>query len=197
MDAVQPFVAWLVEHTYPVVLVATMIDATAVPFPGRLLLAAAGAFAAAGRANAVVIVALGSLGAMAVDHLWYFGGALGAARLQRLYCRSSVGRSRCAARTEDWFRRFGVLTIVVGRFFAVVRLFAWPLARARGVGYPTFLAFDALGAVLWTTLWVGLGWLLGSQWDQAADRLGWMLPAAFLALAAVIGVRMWWRARAA
>src|SRR2546421_12107123 len=47
-EALQPLGAWLLQHTYLVVFVGALIDATGIPFPGRLILVAAGAFAARG-----------------------------------------------------------------------------------------------------------------------------------------------------
>ena len=56
---VQSLTAWLVEHTYAVVFIATLVDATAIPFPGRIILAAAGALAAAGDVSLTLVIALG------------------------------------------------------------------------------------------------------------------------------------------
>jgi membrane protein DedA with SNARE-associated domain len=84
---VESLTAWLVEHTYAVVFVSSLVDATAFPFPGRIILAAAGAFAAAGDASLTLVIALGTAGVIITDHAWYFAGSLGSNRLLRLYCR--------------------------------------------------------------------------------------------------------------
>src|SRR6185295_13892721 len=91
---------------------ATLIDATGFPFPGR-----------------VVLMAAGALGAVVGDHLWYLAGHLGAAdRLTALYCKLSLASGRCEARARARFDRFGPLAIVIGRFVAGVRVFAAPMA---------------------------------------------------------------------
>src|SRR5262245_66014537 len=114
--------AWLSAHTYAVVFVATLIDATAIPFPGRIILAAAGAVAATGERSVTMVIAFGAAGVLVTDHLWYFAGPLGRDRLLRLYCWLTVSPPDCVRRTRDWFKRFGALVIVIGRFVAVVRL---------------------------------------------------------------------------
>jgi|ERR687892_627965 membrane protein DedA with SNARE-associated domain len=195
-DALQLFAQWLARHTYAVVIAGATIDATGFPFPGRLLLVAAGAIAAGGHVDTALVIVLGAAGTMLGDHFWYFAGALGSDRLLGLYCRFTFSSRRCRRRTNDWFRRFGALTIVVGRFVAGVRLLAWPLARDHGVGYGTFLAFDMAGALLWSMLWVGLGWLVGDHWREAAHQTTWLVPAALIAgLLAMIATRLWRRAR--
>ena len=188
--------AWVSAHTYGVVFVATLIDATAIPFPGRIVLAAAGAVAATGEVSAPAIIALGAAGVLITDHLWYFAGSLGGDRLLRLYCWLTFSSPDCVRRTTDWFKRFGALTIVVGRFVAAVRLLAWPLARQHGVSYPAFLALDTVAALVWTSIWVGLGWFLGDRWANASTEARWVgVALGAIATLAFLGFQLWRRLR--
>jgi membrane protein DedA with SNARE-associated domain len=194
---VQQLTAWLVQHTYLVVFVCTLVDATAIPFPGRLVLAAAGAFAAAGDTNPWLVIVIGTAGIVITDHVWYFAGTMVSGdRLLRLYCRLTFSTPDCVQRTTDWFKRSGALTIVVGRFVAAVRVLAWPLARAHGVRYVTFLLLDVTAALAWTAIWVGLGWLLGARWADAPAEIRWISVALAVAAGAVfLAVRLWQRRR--
>jgi membrane protein DedA with SNARE-associated domain len=172
MEMLRPLFDWLVDHTYLVVFIGTVIDATGLPFPGRLLLAAAGAMAAAGHANVFIVIALGALGAMLVDQIWYLTVTRGSNWLIDVYCRMR-GRPR-GGRDDagDYFRRYGGATIVLGRFFTVVRVFVWPAAASYGVSYRRFVMLDVLGALLWASIWVLLGWFVGDQWEATAKALG-------------------------
>jgi len=144
----------------------------------------------------MVLVLLGAAGVAITDHLWYFTGSLGLDRVVRAFCRWTLNSELSARRTADWFERYGALTIVLGRFFAGVRLLAWPLARPHGVGYPTFVLFDAIGALVWSAVWVGLGWFLGEAALDAAGDAGWIGVAMVGAgLLVFVGVRMWRRVR--
>jgi membrane protein DedA with SNARE-associated domain len=196
MDVVRPYLGWLFEHTYIVVFVCTVIDATGLPFPGRVVLAAAGAYAASGDVSVVAIIALGALGAMLTDHLWYFAGWFDSRRLLRLYCRWTFSSGACVTRTGDYFRRFGPLTIIIGRFVAGVRVLAWPLARKSGVGYVEFLLYDAAGAVLWTATWVLIGWLVGDRWESVVNTVGGWLIVILIAAAALVAAVVMLRRRA-
>ena len=195
-ESLQPLAVWLIQHTYLIVFVGALIDSTGIPFPGRLILVAAGALAARGEASAMVLVLLGAAGVAITDHLWYFTGSLGLDRVVRAFCRWTLNSELSARRTADWFERYGALTIVLGRFFAGVRLLAWPLARPHGVGYPTFVLFDAIGALVWSAVWVGHGWFLGEAALDAAGDAGWIGVAMVGAgLLVFVGVRMWRRVR--
>jgi membrane protein DedA with SNARE-associated domain len=45
MDAAEWFIVFLVPHLYLTVFLVSVIDATGLPFPGRIILVLAGAFA--------------------------------------------------------------------------------------------------------------------------------------------------------
>lgn len=172
METLRPLFDWLVDHTYLVVFIGTVIDATGLPFPGRLLLAAAGAMAAAGHANVFIVIALGALGAMLVDQIWYLTVTRGSNWLIEAYCRLRGRRRRRHDDAGDYFRRYGGATIILGRFFTVVRVFVWPAAASHGVSYRRFVMLDMLGALLWASIWVLLGWVVGDQWEATARALG-------------------------
>ena len=177
------------------VFVSTLIDATGLPFPGRILLVAAGALAGAGRRNLFVIIALGALAAVAMDHVWYIAGRRGSRRVLDIY-RRLAGSSGEAAAT-DYFKRYGAATIVLGRFSTGVRALAWPVAAAHGIGYTKFLLVDLFAAALWSALWVLLGWAVGDRWRPVAEEAGlWVTVAGIVAAALVatpLAMRMWRR----
>lgn len=196
MEALRPLFDWLAEHTYLVVFFGTVIDATGLPFPGRILLAAAGARAAAGHANLFAVIGLGALGAMLVDHAWYLTITRGSNRLIDLYCRLRH-RPRGCSPDADYFRRYGAATIVIGRFFTVVRVVAWPIAASNGVGWGKFVVLDVLGATLWASIWALLGWFVGEHWESASKSAGGWATLAGALIAIALGVplalRMWRR----
>jgi membrane protein DedA with SNARE-associated domain len=193
---IHPLGSWLVGHTYALVFVAALVDATAIPFPGRVVLATAGALAVAGDVDILVLIALGAAGVSLVDHAWYFVGSLGGDRLLRLYCRLTWRSSDCVERTTDWFERYGPLVIPVGRFVAAVRLVTWPLLRDHGVRYATFVALEVPAALLWAGTWIGLGWMLGASWAQAPESRWVLLALACAGALAFLAAGLWRRARA-
>lgn len=154
-----------------VVAVATLIDATGLPFPGRLVLVAAGA-GALDPLRVATLTGAGAIGALVGNHLWYFAGRLGGRRLLSAYCRLSLGSGRCTSRARKHFERFGPFTIIIGRFVAGVRLFAAPMAGTGILSYPRYLLFDTVGALLWSGAFVGLGYVLGDRWREVVERFG-------------------------
>lgn len=168
-------VDWLARHgplLHIGLFVAMLVDATGVPFPGRVLLVAAGATLARDPGDAAALIAVSALGALVGDHAWYAVGRLGGDRLMRVYCALSLASRRCERRARASFERLGPWAIVAGRFFASVRAASAPLVATGAISYPRYLAYETLGAVLWSAVFVILGYALGDQWRAMLEQYG-------------------------
>ena len=197
VDVLRPLFDAFVAHAYLVVFVGALIDATGLPFPGRLLLAGAGAYAAAGNASLGGFIALAALGAMLADQLWFWTATRGSAWLMDVYCRLTRRPAGCADASLTGLVRSEPLAVILGRFFTVVRVVAWPVLVRNGLRWPRFVALDAVGAFVWSAIWVGLGWVVGDQWQDAAQSVsGWLVLAGavfVVGLAGPLALRAWRR----
>ena len=161
MESVQPFLGWLREHLFAVVFVASLVDATGLPFPGRAMLVVAGLSATA-RHEVVLLIMASVLGSLLGDHALYLAGKRGGIRLLALYCRLSLGSARCVETALRRFKRFGAVALLMARFSTSVRLFAAILAGAGQISYWRFVALDTVGTLIYSTLWIVLGALFGA-----------------------------------
>jgi membrane protein DedA with SNARE-associated domain len=156
---------WLHEHLYALVFLGALVDATGIPFPGRIMLITAGSLsgpAAREGASAAMLIALATLGTVTGDHVWYLIGRLKGRRLFDAYSRWMRLSRASTSRADRLFRRFGGLTLVLARLAATLRIVVVPLAVSRGMSYSRFLAFDVAGALLWTAGFVTLGRAAGA-----------------------------------
>jgi membrane protein DedA with SNARE-associated domain len=197
VDTLQPFATFLTAHVYLAVFLASAIDATGVPFPGRIVLILAGTFIATSHGLALGVVA-GTAGALLGDHLLYLAGWRGGAVLLALYCRLTLGSRRCVEDTVKYFRRFGPSAILLGRYSTGVRLFAAILSGCGYIPYKRFLGYDIVGSLIYATLWVGLGHLFADQvmialqWLERRRVLLLIVPAAVIV---IVAYRLWRRRR--
>jgi membrane-associated protein len=86
-------------------------------------------------------------------------------------------------RTHAFFEKHGGKTLVAARFIPVVRSFAPLVAGASNMSVRRFQLFSVLGALLWTVLLVGGGYLFGNV-PLVRDHLGLVL---LFGLAGVLG----------
>ena len=65
-------------------------------------------------------------------------------------------------RTQDFYDRYGGITIIIGRFVPIIRTFAPFLAGVAGMTYRKFISFNVIGGFLWITSLVYAGYLFGN-----------------------------------
>ncbi len=194
MEWLQPGLDWFERHQLTLVLVSGMIDATGFPFPGRLVLVVAGAVADRW-SDLGLLVLLGTAGLVIGDHALYAAGALGGTRLLAWYCRVSLGSERCVEKTTAAFTRFGAMAVLFGRFSVGVRLFAAVLSGAGHLPYWRFLAFDVIGTLAYTTLWIGAGHLFGTTVLERGQAVRLIVLAGPAVILGVLAVRLTRRLR--
>jgi membrane protein DedA with SNARE-associated domain len=192
-----PFAGFMAGHVCLAVFVANALNATGIPFPGRVVLILAGAFLQSKLQLALAIVA-GATGALLGDHALYLAGRRGGPALLAFYCRLTLGSERCVDNAVNFFRRFGPSAILLGRYSTGVRLFAAILSGSGHLPYSRFLGYDMVGAMVYATLWVTVGHLFGDQVWAVLARLGQRRGALLILPAAVVGIvayRLWRRWR--
>lgn len=134
------------------------------PFlPGDSLLFAVGALAAVdttGTLTAPLASALLALAAVLGNTLNYaIGRAIGPPAFSGRYRLLRVEYLR---RTEEFFNRYGGLTIVLSRFVPIVRTFAPFVAGVGRMPYARFQAYNIAGGLAWTLVFIWGGYLFGN-----------------------------------
>lgn len=197
MDFLQAHLNFLANHPFGVVFWSSLIEAVGIPFPGRVILILTPAFLATERDVARLII-VATTGAVLGDHVPYLAGRLAGTRMLGLYCKVTLGSARCIERTLEYFRRFGSAALLLSRFSTSVRIFASACAGCGHITYRRYLALDTLGTVVYTTLWVLVGCLIGERAVVffTTDRRRWLfLGFVVLAAATLLGYRLWRRFR--
>jgi membrane protein DedA with SNARE-associated domain len=197
VEAVQPYLDWFADHRFAVVFVASLIDATGLPFPGRLFLVLAGTLAVGDDLGLLIL--LSAVGSVIGDHALYGAGAAGGHRVLSIYCRLSLGSEHCVESAIRSFKRFGASAVLIGRFSFSVRLFAAVMAGAGRFGYGRFLGYDIAGSVAYATLWIVAGYIFGAALMDRLEAVRVLLflgPAAIVALLLFRLVRRWRYGRA-
>src|SRR6266849_10410280 len=130
---------------------------------------------AAGTTNqlsiAGVIVAAAS-GAILGDNLGFWVGREGGYRLLRRYGRYIHVEERRLKLGQYLFLKHGGKVVFFGRFVAVLRAWAAFLAGTNRMRWPRFLLFNALGGIIWATLYGLGGYLLGDTVHRLVGPVG-------------------------
>src|ERR1700727_2091426 len=84
---------------------------------------------------------------------------------------------------ERLFDRWGIRAVFFGRFIALLRIFAGPLAGALKMHYQRFLAANVSGAICWAGGTTALVYFAGMAAERWLERFSWIA----LLLAVVCG----------
>ena len=178
----------------PLALALTLLlGAAGLPLPGSIVLLAAGAFARQGFIDWRYAWIAAVLGVVAGDSIAYAIGRMGG-----VWAEDRLARMSAWQKATDEFARRGGWAIFLTRFLITPLGVAVSLiAGISAYAWQRFVLVDLSGEFLWVTIYGGIGFALGSQWQVASqfisDFSGLILGVALLITGIVLGVRFVWR----
>ena len=131
------------------------------PFlPGDSLLFVAGTLAGAGLLNILVIYISLLLAAIIGDTVNYWiGHHIGVTAFSKE--KSKIFKKEYLERTREFYEKYGGKTIILARFFPIIRTFAPFVAGVGKMHYKTFLFYNVIGGFLWITIFTFAGYFFG------------------------------------
>jgi membrane protein DedA with SNARE-associated domain len=155
---------------YPGLFILIMLESTLVPIPSELVMPFAGYLAHTGEFSLPVILVINSVAALLGSGLCYWIGKAGGKPLLMKYGKFVGVRKKDVERTESYFARHGRATILIGRFLPVVRhIISIPAGIAR-MPLAAFFLQTFIGATIWGTVLIFIGYELGN-WAVIAEKL--------------------------
>lgn len=193
--------AWLETlPAFAVYLIVGLVIGTesmGIPLPGEIVLVSASILATTTDHISPWGVAAGAaIGAIVGDSIGYaIGKRGGRPLLERLGRRfpKHLGPAQIA-RAESMFGRWGTWAVFFGRFIALLRILAGPMAGALKVPYRKFLLANAGGGLLWAFGTTFAIYAVGEVAEAWMKRFSW--AALILALVCGLGTTWWFKRRA-
>lgn len=153
--------------TYAILFLIIFIETGIVimPFlPGDSLLFIAGSFAALGHFNIVYLIALLIIAAILGDNTNYWiGKFVGDKAILWKFRGKPIVNPKYIEKTEKFYDKYGVKTIILARFVPIVRTFAPFVAGVGEMKYRRFLSYDILGGILWVSIATLAGYWFGGM----------------------------------
>ncbi|MFE9203196.1 DedA family protein [Micromonospora sp. NPDC007230] len=168
------------------------------PIPSEVILPLAGFTASQGRMSlpgAILWTTLGSvLGALA---LYRIGAALGRDRMRAIVARLPLVKLEDVDRTEAWFLRHGVKAVFFGRMIPIFRSLISIPAGVERMPVPIFLLYTTLGSLIWNSVFVLAGYLLGENWHVVETYVGTLQNVVIVVCVGAVGWFVFSRVRRA
>lgn len=164
------------------------LESLGIPLPGEIVLVSAALMSSHHElaVNPVGVGAAAVLGAVVGDSIGYsIGRRFGMPLFDRLGRRfpKHFGPGHVAL-AERTFNRWGVRAVFFGRFIALLRIFAGPLAGALKMPYPRFLVANVCGGICWAGGTTALVYFAGVAAERWLSRFSWVA----LVIAIICGV---------
>src|SRR5579862_7981910 len=155
-------VQFLARHGYWLLVGSVLGRQACLSIPANLILVAAGALAHSGKL---------SLMGYQPDSHGLSGRRPGLVRgrspvgkqILHFLCGLSRDPEGSVHRATSAFAKRGVKTLLVSKFVVGLDAVAAPLGGASGTRLMHFVVFDALGAMLWSTTYAGVGYVFSDQ----------------------------------
>jgi membrane protein DedA with SNARE-associated domain len=184
LQTIPPFAVYII------VGVVIGMESLGIPLPGEIALVSAALLASRHTLdiNPVGVGAAATIGAVVGDSIGYsIGRKFGMSLFERLGKRfpKHFGPGHVAL-AKQLFNRWGVWAVFFGRFIALLRIFAGPLAGALKMPYPHFLAANASGGLLWAGGTTAVVYYLGIAAERWMSRFSWVALVVAVAIGLVV-----------
>jgi len=198
----QDWIIGLVNSTgYWGVAFLMLLETVFPPIPSEVIMTVAGVSAARGNMNLGGVVAAGTAGAMLGNWMWFWLAIrFGEKRIHKLIDRHSRWL------TLDWdevergqrlFRRHGSAIVMFARMLPTLRSLISIPAGLFGMSHRRFLVFSAIGTAGWSAALAGVGYFLGTRFDDIERWLGPISTAIIVLIVLSYLWRLWrWKPKA-
>jgi membrane protein DedA with SNARE-associated domain/rhodanese-related sulfurtransferase len=161
---------FLIRHGEAIVFVAVFAEQIGLPVPAIPVLLAAGALAGTGKMSLAAAVVLSLVACFAGDLIWYELGRHRGRHALNLLCRISLEPDSCVRRTENFFGRHGLRSLILAKFIPGLSTITPALAGLFGVKGRQFLLYNGAGALLWSLSFILPGYLFSNQLEAMAEQ---------------------------
>ena len=149
------------QYGYWAVFFGILLENLGLPIPGETVTLAGGFLAGSGQLNYWIVWADAALGAAIGGNIGYWIGRTGGwALLTRLGRLLRIKETQLEELKAQFSENAGK-AIFFGRFIALLRIFASPMAGIAEVPFLKFLFYNTLGAAVWASVMVSLAFFAG------------------------------------
>ena len=186
---------WVTQYGYIGIFSLLMLGIVGLPIPDETVLAFAGYLVYRGQLSPLPTLASALAGSICGITLSYTLGRLAGHWLIEKYGSKLHIPAERVRRIHDWFHRLGRFTLTAGYYIPGGRHVIAYLAGASKLELPVFALFAYSGALIWSSTFIVLGYVLGDRWHSASSEVR-RLVLIGCALLGAAGLIYWtWRRR--
>jgi membrane protein DedA with SNARE-associated domain len=187
---------WLSQFGYLGVFLLILIENIFPPIPSEVILTLGGFMTTTTtmtRLGIVIASTAGSVGGAAI--LYWVGSLLDVNRLEKIvqkYGKLLRLTTKDIQKANKWFEKYGVWAVFFGRLVPLVRsLISIPAGMSK-MSFSLFLLFTTLGTLIWNTVLVSVGAMVGENWNEIVGYMDIYSSLVYIILAIVVIIFLVW-----
>lgn len=173
------------QYGYWAVFLGIAIESAGVPLPGETITIVGGFLAGSGELNYWFVLGSAIAGAVIGDNFGYWIGRLGGWAFLVQFGRFFRISEEQLIEAKREFSENAARAVFFGRFVALLRIFAGPMAGIAEMPYPQFILCNLGGGTLWASVMVSLSFFLG-RLVPLEQLISWIAKLGIVALVLVI-----------
>ena len=180
---------WLASWGYLGLFLCTFMGNLGLPVPEETVLLAAGFLAGRNILDLKTVYVVGIASAVIGDCAGFVAGRTGGQRFFVWLGRHFAFVRGRYDQIQAFFQTHGTKAVFMARFVAGARFMAGPMAGAAGMRFWRFLGWNMFGALIWCSLVITVGYLLGDELEWVATivhRAGYWIGLAAIAVIAAL-----------
>jgi len=185
------------RYGYWAIFLGILLENLGIPLPGETVTLVGGFLAGSDELNFWLVLGDAIMGAVIGGTCGYWIGRVSGwpflVQVGKIFRISEVR----LLNIKEQFSQNAGKAVFFGRFFALLRVFAAPLAGIAEMSFGKFFLYNLLGAVAWASLMVTLAFFAGKiiSLEQLVAWVGQFAIAALLIVVAIIVVPLWLESR--
>lgn len=158
------FSIWLMQYGSIALFLLLTAGIIALPVPEETLMVFAGILMHKGNLPVLPTILAAFFGALCGISLSYLIGRTAGQFLVTKYGRWVGLTKKRFQKAHDWFEKFGKWALLIGYFIPGIRHLTGISAGTSGFSYRHFAHYAYLGAALWVSIFLSIGYFFGKQW---------------------------------
>ena len=177
---------WVTQHGYAAIFILQALSIIGIPFPDESTLVFFGYLVFRQNLNIVFAIIAATTGSMCGITISYsLGRSMGFYALGKLIGKFHIS-PEALEKTRSHYNRFGPWLLFFGYFIPGVRHFNGLVSGTMRLGFGRFALYAWTGAVIWVSVFVGLGYLLGERWTRLSEQWTLLFEARFITIAFIV-----------
>lgn len=153
------------------IFVATGLEYACFPVSSELLLPFIGYTVSKGELNIFYTILVSTAGGVIGCTFCYLIGRFFGDFINATICKRFKSAKIGIDNAKNHFNKYGCQSVMVGRVFPIVRTYISIPAGMAKMNFFEFIIFSGIGALVWNTLLISIGFFLGEHWSEAKEIL--------------------------